>query len=411
MLRFLIVCFALTAPWSALAATLTLEDALERALTSHPDLQSRQAETDALAADRDHRALPTHWSAGVEYESAPAPGGGSGLDDGELTLRLSRLIERGGKRDLRQAAGQARVDYAALEMRLRRLELAAETVRRFTAAIAAHDRLALAGEQLELATHLLRQVEHRVAAARSPAAEEYSARAELGRARASLAHQEGARAAAWAGLAALWGGEGPEIDTLEGDLFALPTVPDATAVRQSLQRNPDVLRQVAATAVASAESALARATQTPDISASAGLRYFGETDDAGFVLEFSLPLGTASRAEPAVRAAEQRTTASHLAQTARLREVNGVAMRLLAELEARRNELQIYQESVIPEARAAVEAYRLGFEAGRHSFLTVADAQRRLSEARAQAIATAAAFHRLMTELEQLTYTVQGEQP
>jgi cobalt-zinc-cadmium efflux system outer membrane protein len=408
MLRVCAACLSLIFASTAAAQGMTLEAAMTRVLDSHPELQRRQAEIAATAAKRDLMALPTPWVVGAEYEAPLGSGEERGLDQGEGTLRLSRVIERGDKRSLRQAAGQARLDRAFLETELAYLELAAETVRRFTEVAGAQEWAALASERVELAQRLHERVEQRVAAARSPVAEAHSSRAEWARAQANLARREGGLDAARARLAALWDGAGTDIAAVSADLFALPAVPEPAAVRQALARNPDLQRLIAAQAVASAEAELARGQRAADITASAGAKYYGEFDSGGLMVELSVPLGSATRAAPAVRAAEERVVAAELAQASQRREVTGVALQLVAELTARERELALFDGTVIPEARAAVRQYQQGFEAGRHSFLTVADAQRRLVEARAEAIAAAVAFHRLMLELEQLTYSVEG---
>jgi cobalt-zinc-cadmium efflux system outer membrane protein len=408
MLRVCAACLSLIFASTAAAQGMTLEAAMTRVLDSHPELQRRQAEIAATAAKRDLMALPTPWVVGAEYEAPLGSGEERGLDQGEGTLRLSRVIERGDKRSLRQAAGQARLDRAFLETELAYLELAAETVRRFTEVAGAQEWAALASERVELAQRLHERVEQRVAAARSPVAEAHSSRAEWARAQANLARREGGLDAARARLAALWDGAGADIAAVSADLFALPPVPEPAAVRRALARNPDLQRLIAAQAVASAEAELARGQRAADITASAGAKYYGEFDSGGLMVELSVPLGSATRAAPAVRAAEERVVAAELAQASQRREVTGVALQLVAELTARERELALFDGTVIPEARAAVRQYQQGFEAGRHSFLTVADAQRRLVEARAEAIAAAVAFHRLMLELEQLTYSVEG---
>jgi cobalt-zinc-cadmium efflux system outer membrane protein len=321
------------------------------------------------------------------------------------------VLERGGKRRSRQAAGEARVSRAVIERDLLRLELLAETTRRFTEVAVAQAETKLAAERLALAQDLGERVERQVEAARRSEAEAHSARMDVGRARLARVRSAGALEAARIRLAALWGATAPAFERAEARLFDLPPLPSPTEVIASLAANPDLLRLASEQRIAQAEAELARSQSQADVTISAGAKYYGELDAGGIILELSMPLGTRSRAEPVVRAAEQRSRASELAAEGRRRQIQGLVSALIARLDASRVELSLLQEAVIPEAERAAVLYREGFEAGRHSFITLAAAQHQLIEARRDAIVTASAFHRLRIELETLIPSPQGALP
>jgi len=402
--------------WTVLAGAgvpavhaLTLEQAVVRAVASHPELSRWQAAARAAAAEQDAAAQAPPLVIGTEFEGPLGIGDAPGADAGEGTLRLSRVLERGNKRILRREAGAARLRRAELERELQYVALMAETVQRFTDVVASQSRLDVAHDRLDLAEVLYERVARRVEAARSSQAEAHGAKAELARARLEMIRSEGTLAASRARLASLWGDPVADFGRAEAELFILAPIPDLAEVQRDLARHPDLQRLAAERQVAEREAELARSQRRADITASAGAKYLGELDTGGFMLEFSMPLGTASRAEPAIRAAQEQVLELELTQASRHRNLAGVAAALIAELNARKAELAMLDETALPEARAAVTEYQAGFEAGRHSFLVVADAQRRLVEIQSQAITVAADFHRLMTELEQLTYRLENK--
>lgn len=409
MLKHVFLCTVLAVGGLPAGHALTLEEATARTLANHPELRRWQAATRAAAAERDAAAQAPPVVVGAEFEGPLGIGNSPGADAGEGTLRLSRVLERGSKRALRRNAGVARLQRAELERELQYVALTAETVTRFTEVVASQARLEVAHEQLELTEALYGRVAARVDAARSPRAEAHGAKAELARARFEVIRNEGALAAARARLASLWGDPGAGFGRAEAALFNLAPIPHLAEVERDLARHPDLQRLAAERRVAERDAELARSQRRADVTASAGAKYFGELDTGGLVLEFSMPLGTASRAEPAIRAADEQVLALEQTLASRQRNLAGVAAALIAELNTRKAELVVLEESALPEARAAVDEYQAGFEAGRHAFLAVADAQRRLVEIRGQAIAVAADFHRLMTELERLTYRLGSE--
>ena len=66
---------------------------------------------------------------------------------------------------------------------------------------------------------------------------------------------------------------------------------------------------------------------------------------------------------------------------------------------------------MLPKAEQAVTFTRRGFEAGRFSFITLAQAQKTLFDLRARSVDTAARYHTLLVEVERLTAVAQESTP
>src|SRR3546814_13773873 len=115
------------------AEPLRLEEAVARSLESNPILAAEAAEVRAVEARAERAAMPTQFVVGGELENFGGTGAVGGARYAETTLRLSRVIELGGKREARQALGTAEVLRQRNLAEHARLEVARRTTARSTA--------------------------------------------------------------------------------------------------------------------------------------------------------------------------------------------------------------------------------------------------------------------------------------
>ncbi|HZX23264.1 MAG TPA: TolC family protein [Woeseiaceae bacterium] len=384
------------------AVLLTLEEANDRALTRSPGIAAARLEVEQAMAIRDARALSTPLELGGEIENFAGTGRASGLDAAATTLSLSKTLERGDKRGLREAAGNARVATARTEVAALEVALAAEVARRYARQLLVQQEIGLATEAIEIATVTLETVDRMLEAGMGTQAERSSARVAL--MQAELAREErgleliGARAR----LAALWGSATPDFDRVAGSLGDLPTLPAFKSLAARLEANPELMRIAARRRVLEKERALDQAQKSPDVRLTAGVRHVGELDATAFVLSFSLPLGSAGRATPLIRESEIALEQLPLSREGRALEIRAALQERFQSARAARLRYQGLQERIIPESRDSVDFYRRGFEAGRNSLLELTSAQEQLLRLRSQALEAAYVFHLAMTEIEVL---------
>jgi len=191
---------------------LKLTDALALALRGNPGLAAfsygvRAAEARVLQAG----VLPNpELGLGVdEYERD-----GAGFDSAETAVTLGQLFELGGKRHWRKRMAEAEGELAGWDYEAKRLDVFAETARRFTAAVAAQERLDLARAAVGLAKKTSQAVAERVNAGKEPPLQASKSEAELEMARLDAQAAESALQVARRKLAAMWGAEQPEFSEL-----------------------------------------------------------------------------------------------------------------------------------------------------------------------------------------------------
>jgi cobalt-zinc-cadmium efflux system outer membrane protein len=381
---------------------ITLSEALARALEHSPALASHPAARRLADARQLQAAVRPPPELALGLEDIAGTDQYRGFRSSQNTLTLSRVFELGGKRDARgdvAGAERGRVDagYA-----LARAEVMGSVADAFIHLVGDQHGLAWSREAVQLAEETLAAAGQRVRAAAASPLEEKRARIALARARIVEEHEDHELESARRRLAALWGDGAPSFGEASADLFARPAVPGYAELAARIARSPELSRWASEQAVHAAELRLAQSRRRPDFTAGLGLRQYSATDDVGLVLQFSLPLGTSSRAagfEAEARARGELAEAGRRETELRLRTaLFGIAQ----ELRHARTELDALEQEILPEAESALKLARDGFAQARFSQLELLDAQRTVLELRRERIEAAVAFHQFVAQLEKI---------
>ncbi|QGW63803.1 TolC family protein [Lysobacter soli] len=382
---------------------LTLDDAFARVAASHPDLRLPALRGEILAAELDEALQRPALRAGVELENAPGTGEYSGVDGAELTLSLASVLERGGKRDARRALAQGRIDALAPEREAARLDLLAETARRYLDVVGAKHRRDLADADIAQRTRTVAAARHRFQAGASPESVLLTAQAALARAQLEQRRAAQTMDAARQHLAALWGEREPRFETSDTDPLALPAIADFDALAATLERTPDLARFANERRIGEARRQLARSQAKGDIDWQLGVRAFNDTDDVALVASASMPLGGARRAQPQIRAAE-----AGLAMLNVERESRGISLySTLVDAHGRYRVAQLevlrLRDDVLPTLARAEAAAERAYRAGAISYLEWAQLQSERTALARQQLDTALEAHRALIEIQRLT--------
>ena len=385
------------------AAPLGLRDALARTLADSPTLAIypwRERSDDARLLQA---SLGPNPRLEAEIENIAGSGAYSGTSAMNLTLALSQVIELGDKRDYRRRAAASASGLTRFDYELARLDVLAETARRFVEVARDRALLDLAQRASALAAAAEDVAGQRVASGRSPAAELSQARIERARIEIDNEHAEHELATARIRLAASWGETHAGFGEVLADLKTLPGLPSLDDFLARVDEAPGIQRYLVLERVAAAQEALARANARQDLRVGAGVRHFEETSDQAFLLQFSMPLPLADRNQGRIAAAraDQRMTQ---AQRRRARiETHAVLFGLYQELAHARTEAAALHAEVLPEAQAMMAQVNQGYREGRFSYLELSAARRQLLDVERAAIEAFAQAHALLIELERLT--------
>ncbi len=397
-------CVHAQAPSPAVSSdSLTLDDAIARVARVHPDLRLIDARRGALQAEYDVASLRPALRAGLEIENALGSGDARAFRQAEATLTLAGVLERGGKLDARRTLAQARIDALALQRETQRLDLLADVARRYLAVAAARAQKGIAEQDIAQRRRTVAAARQRLQAGASPESVVLTAQAALARAELVLARAEQQDVAARQHLAALWGERSPRFDIAPADPLALPAIADATELAALLDGTPELAQFADERRLREARVRLARSTSSPDLDWQVGVRRMQDSGDMALVGGVSLPLGSARRAGPEIRAAEAELAALEIE-----REARDVALySTLADAHGRYRVAQLdvarTRTDVLPRLLRAEQAAERAYRGGAISYLEWAQLQSETTATRRQQLDAALDAQAALIEIQRLT--------
>ena len=384
------------------------QQAVEAALTVSPALRGAGATRQAVQADALQARLRPNPELRGSFENFGGFGGRNesrGFRALESTVGLAQRIELGGKRSARVDFAARSNEVAALEFTGARLEIAREVVTALATAEAARRLVDVEKERARLASETLRAARARVEAGRDPLLQ--AERAEVVRATADIAAERAQREVdiALADLAVFIGVPRVELAPRQPWFDDIGTSPTRSVPADPLARlsgSPELARLEAAIAQQRANLTLQRATAVPDVTISGDVRRFGGSNETAFVAGASIPLPFYDRNQGGIARAQAELSRAE-AEAERGRSI------LVATLVAAEQRLALAWRSVdtlrrtaLPSAEQAARFATLGYGEGRFSFLEVLDAQRALSDTRAQLVEAIQTFHALRAQVQRL---------
>ncbi|MEQ8327801.1 MAG: TolC family protein [Parvibaculum sp.] len=386
------------------AESVTLNEAIEKALSQNTNVRIADETIEERAAKTRQASLLPNPEVGVEVENVLGSGPYAGADEADVTVGLSQLIETGGKRRNRIEASRLAETVATAER---------EAVRRRLRERVAHafNRLLAAQRDMELANAAAARIRDLVPALRERFERGASSEADLNRGLLTLdlaeieaqAMQREQRFAEQA-LLALWSEAVYRPVRAKGAL----DIPDAAlpAFSELLSRlddHPTVrgARQVVGQRRAAFD--LEKSNASPDVTLGAGARRFTGTDESAFLFSVSIPLTVFDRNQGNIDAAASQVVQADLdAQQVRVELVREL-QEVYATYSSRCSVAARLSRSVIPASEKTAAEIEEGYLRGRFGVLDLLGAQETMIDARLQATEAILACRNAYASLDSLT--------
>jgi cobalt-zinc-cadmium efflux system outer membrane protein len=383
--------------------SLTLDQAIVNVLENNPSLRAADYEAKAAAARIRAAQLKPAFRTSIEFENFAGSGIHGGSDLLESTLSLSKVLELGDKAKLRGDVAHNKAMILRNEQDAMRLDLLADTTRRFLQIVTEQERLVIAQDSLELAERTYDYIELRVNAGKLPNVELERARIVLAKKKLELERASYTLTTSRLKLATLWGETQIKFSTADANLFGIEQAEPFETLVQLLERNPDLVRFATENRLAETRIQLARSRNKADMEIAGGVRHFNLTDDTGLVVSLNIPLGNRSRAAPRVDEAEMQRLRNPYDLEQRRLELYATLFEVHYELKHAIEAESTYRKTIIPLAESTLKDYEKGYAAGRYSLLELNVAQRILLDSRLEHVIAAADYHRYRIEIDRLT--------
>lgn len=384
------------------AGALTLQQALAHGLMHSPELAVFAWDVRAAEARELQAGLLPNPELAAEVENFGGNNQMQGFKSAETTVQVSQLFEVGGKRGFRKRAAELGKNLAGWDYEIKRLDVFEKISTAFWEVLCAQERTAIAESLFKLAEQTCSSVVEQVAVGKAPALE--AVQANVAQTTALLQFNKAASdlQSARSRLASAVGSSAPVFEKAEGDFEAIGPLPELGTLQSALAESPDMLRWKIELEKRKAEIKMKDAGALPDITLSAGPRYFNDNNDKALVAGLSVPIplfnrnqGERQEARCNFAKAEEEHKAGSLQQRSDLAQTYQNCSSAFALATALR-------DTSVPGALQAFEAAQEGYRQGKFSYLVVLDAQRTLFELKQQYIETLAGYHTSRTALERL---------
>lgn len=384
-------------------APLTLDEAVSRVARTHPDLRLPVLQRAAAEARYEGAGFKPPLVFGVDVENALGTGANRGFDASEVTVSLAGVLERGGKLDARRALAQANIDAIAPQREVTRLDLMAEVARRYLAVTAARGQRRIAMDDIEQRRRAVAAARVRMLAGASPASTLMTTQAALAQAELDRDRAEQAERAARMALAALWNAREADFTEVSGEPLQLPALEDFQQLATLLSDTPELAVIAGEARVREAQLQLARSELRGNLSWQLGVRNSRASGDNGLVGGFSMPLGTARRAGPEIRAAETELAMSAVQRESRALQLYSTLAEAHGRYGTARLEVARMGSDVLPQLQRAEKAAETAWRAGAISYMEWGQLQAMRIEARQRQLDAALAAQTALIEIQRLT--------
>jgi cobalt-zinc-cadmium efflux system outer membrane protein len=384
------------------AQTLSMREALVRALNASPQLTVADRESGIAAGQRQQAGALINPELSYEQDNSFGSGVYRGVKSAETTLQISQAFEWFGKREARVALGEAGVQAAEIHRRAVRLEVLSETAIAFVSVLGMQSRIQILDDQVAAIDRLSPLLKRRVEAGASSPAETGRAEVAAALVRADRERLRASLSSARRDLAVLMGDTDAKFASVAGRLDTARRPPSFQTVVAAIDANPQLVRWTAVYAQRNAELLLARLRPYPDVRVSAGWRHFNETNDDAARLSVSVPIPVFDQNQGNILAAQESLAKTQAERQANRRTLIVVAGRAYDALQGALRELAVLRESAIPKAQDAAEAIAQGYGQGRFTLLEVLDAQASVAQARLREQEALQNFHVAVATIEGL---------
>lgn len=360
---------------AALAEPVSLAAALAQGAEQSPRVTQAKAQADAAEARARQAGVSPNPELSIEVENFAGSGAFQGLRSTETTLAVSQRLELGGKRSARVEVARAERDFAFLSYKTALADLDRDIRLAHAELRADEDRAVLARDNTAATEELVRIAKILVDAGREPPLRQLRAEATLAEAKAEQARTFGELLSSRRLLATLIWSEDNELSAMFAEEVAPPNLPvEAPTLNEQLA--------IAQKSAALARVRLARANAVPDVTASGGVRRFGEGRETALVAGVSIALPFRDRNRGNIEAAQSDSIAAESAAMLARTEANRMRYDARMMLGAAEMRYEALAGLGISQAEEALRLAQLGYNAGKFSLLELLDARNALNSAK-----------------------------
>jgi len=374
-------------------AHLTLKAALDLAIRQNLD----------LAAARLRRAVK---AAGVQIAGQrpnPSASFSAAQDTPHESVAVSQTFELGGKRSQRIEVARQEANLDEMQVPELERQIRLQVRQAYFAAAHARANTAQRAKELELTRRVREIAQARLDAGEIPQLEEFQAALEVSRAEVEGKVAQEQEKVSFSRLNALLNEPAGKSWDLTGEFESLPETPVVDAlITKARTTNPELLNVTQQSKLEQSRQMLLRAERVPDFTVEVGADIDAPDEfRVGPRAAVSIDVPIFSRKQGEL--AQSKATQQQLEGTAAAikRTLAGEVEAAYYDLAARRAEVQLYRDTLLPASERLASLFQESYSEGRSPIMNVLDAQRTTQQLKREYLDIVLAVHDSFAQLEE----------
>lgn len=380
---------------------LALPQALSKALTEHPQLQSYPYTLRALDGEQLQASLTPNPELGVELENVLGTGAQKGLEAGQLTVTLGQLIELGDKQSQRIAVSQQKRQAAMASYKIARLNVLADTADKFYQVLKWQQLIAWNQQRASKISDLLDVIKQRATAGAVSNADVSRIAFQLAQTKLSDISLNSELKKARYGLSQMWLSQ-PDFSDVISTQQAV-SIPSEISWQEAVNQAPNYLLLAQQVRLQQAQLALAHANNVADFKVDAGLRYNAQSNDSSMVIGFSMPLNWQSPNQGTIAMADAKLADLTQQQAVLRRAIRSQVASIHTQMEADQAIALTLQNHLLAQAKQMLSDSETSYQNGQISVLQLLDAQHELFNSQRQLIELRISQQQSLVAMQRLT--------
>ncbi|ACJ29821.1 Outer membrane efflux protein [Shewanella piezotolerans WP3] len=383
-------------------AGIELAWALEQSLLNNIALKSFPYSLRASEALSLQAGITPNPELSVSVENILGTGDMQGVDNAEITLALSQLIELGDKR-------QRRIDYAQASQRQQlsdyestRLQVLAQTTERYYQLLRLQALQTWIERRIELEQASLAAIKDRASAGAVIQADVSKMQLRLVRSNALKQRIDGDFNVAKKKLSAMWSSE-VKFARANDELQPLNVLPTAASVLNAIETAPQYLQLLSVERLLIAKRRMEESKATSDITLGVGVKSYDGFDDGALMLNFSMPLQFSNPNEGNILAAKAEEDKAHEQQRFAREQLKLTLLELHQSMLNNAKQAQMLKAQVLPLAKKLQQHTQSAYQTGQVNVLQLADAQSELFSVERELIEAKTAVYMALLAIERIT--------
>ena len=379
-----------------------LKQALELTLKQNAELKSyplivRGAEALELQAE-----VTPNPIVNIEIENSIGSGDYQGLDSSEINLVYSQQIELGNKQQNRVNFASAETRRLQSEYQLSRLDVLAETSRRYYQNIFLQQQQTLIEKKITSEKNALTVIQKRAKAGAVGEADVSKMALRLARSEVRKEQLAAELKQAQTRLAAMWMAEA-EFNVVNGRFDQIPEVPNRKSIIVALEKLPSVHYQIALQRLSETRLKLAQSNGQSDMTFKVGLTQHQQTSDQSLNFAFSMPLAFENPNRGRIKAAQTAIEKSYMEVETHKKQLELRLLEIRQQLLNQKGSANLLNTRLLPLAKKLLAETEKGYQTGRYSVLQWIDAQSEVFSIEQSMLKLHWQVYRQILELERIT--------